>query len=189
MQHKSCVYLLFQTASFVRGTDGAASIQAVDREERSCLGKLLTHMGTYRVHTSRFHYSRCYGTTVVRAGLQKSATCIAAHIIPPVRKYVSYVQLHVAPPEKSVLSIPQSGGEMRDPCSDSRPRRWPPQVLGFIEEMKQTQTAGMRSTREGVASAYPRILHPGCGTSTLGVVLHRDHGCSVVNADFSKVLL
>ncbi|CAM9946754.1 unnamed protein product [Ascophyllum nodosum] len=60
------------------------------------------------------------------------------------------------------------------------------EVLGFIEEMKQTQTAGMRSTREGVASAYPRILHPGCGTSTLGVVLHRDHGCSVVNADFSK---
>eukprot|EP00752_Nemacystus_decipiens_P008250 g7377.t1 len=32
----------------------------------------------------------------------------------------------------------------------------------------------------------PRILHPGCGSSTLGVVLQREHGCDVVNADFSE---
>lgn len=33
----------------------------------------------------------------------------------------------------------------------------------------------------------PRILHPGCGSSTLGVVLQQEHGCDVVNADFSEV--
>lgn len=41
----------------------------------------------------------------------------------------------------------------------------------------------------GIASRkHPRILHPGCGSSTLGVVLQREHGCDVVNADFSQVL-
>ncbi|CAM9680065.1 unnamed protein product [Sphacelaria rigidula] len=34
------------------------------------------------------------------------------------------------------------------------------------------------------SSSYPRILHPGCGSSDLGVVLQREHGCTVVNADF-----
>lgn len=43
--------------------------------------------------------------------------------------------------------------------------------------------------REGVPRKRPRILHPGCGSSTLGVVLKREHGCDVVNADFSEVLV
>ena len=33
----------------------------------------------------------------------------------------------------------------------------------------------------------PRVLHPGCGSSKLGVVLQREHGFAVVNADFSEV--
>lgn len=44
-------------------------------------------------------------------------------------------------------------------------------------------------TRDGGPKKRPRILHPGCGSSTLGVVLQREHGCDVVNADFSEVLV
>lgn len=33
----------------------------------------------------------------------------------------------------------------------------------------------------------PRVLHAGCGSSILGVILQRDHGYDVVNADFSEV--
>lgn len=32
------------------------------------------------------------------------------------------------------------------------------------------------------------MLHPGCGSSTLGVILQSEYGCEVVNADFSKVM-
>ncbi|CAN0266109.1 unnamed protein product [Pylaiella littoralis] len=49
---------------------------------------------------------------------------------------------------------------------------------------------GEGDRREGdagsVSRTRPRILHPGCGSSTLGVVLEREHGCDVVNADFSE---
>ncbi|CAN0517686.1 unnamed protein product, partial [Ectocarpus sp. 12 AP-2014] len=40
--------------------------------------------------------------------------------------------------------------------------------------------------RGQVSRKRPRILHSGCGSSTVGVVLQREHGCDVVNADFSK---
>eukprot|EP00903_Cladosiphon_okamuranus_P019211 g17665.t1 len=43
------------------------------------------------------------------------------------------------------------------------------------------QGEGRRTVRK-----RPRILHPGCGSSTLGVVLQQEHGCDVVNADFSE---
>ncbi|CAM9567753.1 unnamed protein product [Scytosiphon promiscuus] len=39
---------------------------------------------------------------------------------------------------------------------------------------------------EGTPRKHPRILHPGCGSSTVGVVLQLEHGCDVVNADFSE---
>ncbi|CAM9745667.1 unnamed protein product [Ectocarpus sp. 6 AP-2014] len=40
--------------------------------------------------------------------------------------------------------------------------------------------------RGQVSRKRPRILHSGCGSSTVGVVLQREHGCDVVNADFSE---
>lgn len=41
--------------------------------------------------------------------------------------------------------------------------------------------------RGQISRKRPRILHSGCGSSTVGVVLQREHGCDVVNADFSEV--
>lgn len=56
----------------------------------------------------------------------------------------------------------------------------------LLAERGRPHGRGQRNGSDG--RGYPRVLHPGCGSSTLGVVLQRDHGCEVVNTDFSEVL-
>eukprot|EP00904_Undaria_pinnatifida_P000548 jgi/Undpi1/10494/HiC_scaffold_29.g12944.m1 len=64
---------------------------------------------------------------------------------------------------------------------------WAQVLRVFAGLSRLPSSAATNGTRQ--AQALPRVLHPGCGSSQLGVVLKRDHGFKVVNADFSEGIM